>query len=157
MLLPRTATQGLWQDAVRHAAAAGLGFDEAEYRLGYAARLQAIGDRKGVRKQAGRALELLQPLGTGPSIDLARSLLGTSGIGGPLSQRQVDVLRLLAVGLSNADIAAQLSLSEHTVHRHVANIYNTLNVSSRAAAATYAASHGLTGKAISPVRSSAAP
>lgn len=133
-----------WQDAVRHAAAAGLGFHEAEYRLEYAACLQALGDRKGVLDQAGRALDLLQPLGIGPSIDRARSLLGRGDAGLPLSERQVDVLRLLARGLSNADIADQLFLSEHTVHRHVANIYKTLNVSSRAAAATYAANRGLT-------------
>ena len=133
-----------WQDAVRHAAAAGLGFDEAEYRLDYAACLQALGDRKGVIDQAGRALELLEPLGIGPSIDRARRLLGHGDAGDPLSERQIDVLRLLARGLSNADIAAQLFVSEHTVHRHVANIYNNLNLSSRAAAATYAAGRGLT-------------
>ncbi|WP_193614151.1 LuxR C-terminal-related transcriptional regulator [Nocardioides lijunqiniae] len=133
----------LWQDAVRHAVVAGLRFDEAEYRLEYASCLQALGDHKSVLDQAGRALDLLQPLGTGPSIDRARSLLGQRDAGDPLSPRQVDVLRLLARGLSNADIAAELFLSEHTVHRHVANIYRTLNVSSRAAAATYAASHDL--------------
>ncbi|MBC7630586.1 LuxR family transcriptional regulator [Aeromicrobium sp.] len=133
-----------WQDAVRHAAAAGLGFDEAEFRLKYAACLQALGDSKGVLDQAGRALDLLKPLGVGPSIDRARALLGHDDASGPLSARQVDVLRLLARGLTNTDIAAQLLISEHTVHRHVANIYRILDVSSRAAAATYAASRGLT-------------
>lgn len=133
----------LWQDAVRHAAAAGLGFDEAEYRLEYAACLQMLGDRKGVHDQAAQALDLLQPLGAGPSIDRAHRLLGHGVDGLPLSERQLDVLRLLARGLSNADIAAELFLSEHTVHRHIANIYNTLDVSSRAAAATYAVGRGL--------------
>ena len=132
-----------WQDAVRYAAAAGLGFDEAEHRLEYAARLHALGDRKGVFDQARRALDLLAPLGSGPGIDRARILLRGGDTDIPLSQRQVDVLRLLARGLSNADIAAALFLSEHTVHRHVANIYTALNVSSRAAAATYAASRGI--------------
>jgi LuxR family maltose regulon positive regulatory protein len=133
----------LWQDAIRHATIAGLIFDEAEYRLEYAACLSSLGDDSGVRDQAGRALDLLRPLGTGPSIDRARRLLRQDDAADPLSQRQADVLRLLARGLSNADIATELYLSEHTVHRHVANIYSTLNVSSRAAAATYAASHGL--------------
>lgn len=62
---------------------------------------------------------------------------------GALTPRQIDVLRLLARGQSNADIATALNLSEHTVHRHVANIYNALGLGSRAAAAAYAALRGI--------------
>ena len=61
----------------------------------------------------------------------------------PLTDRQVDVIRLLAHGLSNSQIASELNLSEHTVHRHVANIYTALDLGSRAAAAAYAVTHGL--------------
>jgi len=53
------------------------------------------------------------------------------------------MLRLLASGLSNSEIARELHLSEHTVHRHIANIYSALSLGSRAAAAAYAAGHGL--------------
>ena len=53
------------------------------------------------------------------------------------------MLRLLARGLSNGAIAAEPSLSQHTVHRHVANIYATLGIASRAAATRYAATHDL--------------
>ena len=60
-----------------------------------------------------------------------------------LSPRESEILALVAHGLSNKQIAAQLTLSEHTVHRHVANILVKLGVSSRAAAAAYAAKHGL--------------
>jgi DNA-binding NarL/FixJ family response regulator len=56
----------------------------------------------------------------------------------PLSQREAEVLRLVAVGLSNKEIASSLVLSEHTVHRHVANILRKLTQSSRAAAAAHA-------------------
>ena len=56
----------------------------------------------------------------------------------PLTRRETEVLRLVASGLSNRDIAASLVLSEHTVHRHVANILRKLAQSSRAAAAAYA-------------------
>ena len=56
----------------------------------------------------------------------------------PLSQREAEVLRLVAVGLSNREIASSLVLSEHTVHRHVANILRKLTQSSRAAAAAHA-------------------
>ena len=56
----------------------------------------------------------------------------------PLSRRETEVLRLVAAGLSNREIASSLVLSEHTVHRHVANILGKLTQSSRAAAAAHA-------------------
>lgn len=61
----------------------------------------------------------------------------------PLSSRETEVLRLVAAGLSNREIAASLVLSEHTVHRHVANILRKLSQSSRAAAAAHATRAGL--------------
>jgi DNA-binding CsgD family transcriptional regulator len=60
----------------------------------------------------------------------------------PLSRRETDVLRLVASGLSNREIASSLVLSEHTVHRHVANILRKLGRSSRAAAAASATRAG---------------
>ena len=56
----------------------------------------------------------------------------------PLSRREREVLRLVAAGLSNREIASSLVLSEHTVHRHIANILRKLTQSSRAAAAAQA-------------------
>ena len=53
------------------------------------------------------------------------------------------MIRLIARGLSNSEIATLLHLSEHTVHRHVANIYTALDLGSRAAAAVCAVGHGL--------------
>jgi pimeloyl-ACP methyl ester carboxylesterase len=61
----------------------------------------------------------------------------------PLTRRETEVLRLVAVGLSNREIASSLVLSEHTVHRHMANILRKLSQSSRAAAAAQAARAGL--------------
>jgi non-specific serine/threonine protein kinase len=60
-----------------------------------------------------------------------------------LTSRELDVLRLVAQGLSNADIARRLVLSKHTVHRHLANIMRKLGLSSRAAAAAWGARAGL--------------
>ena len=57
----------------------------------------------------------------------------------PLTPRETEVLRLIAAGLGDAEIAERLVLSRHTVHRHVANIRNRLRQPSRAAAAAYAA------------------
>jgi DNA-binding NarL/FixJ family response regulator len=60
-----------------------------------------------------------------------------------LTPRELDVLRLVAQGLSNPDIARRLGRSEHTVHRHLANILGKLGLSSRAAAAAWAVRAGL--------------
>jgi len=60
-----------------------------------------------------------------------------------LSARELEVLRLVADGLSDAEIAERLVLSPHTVHRHVANIRTKLGLASRAAAAAHAARLGL--------------
>ncbi|HVN61500.1 MAG TPA: alpha/beta fold hydrolase [Gaiellaceae bacterium] len=62
---------------------------------------------------------------------------------GELSEREREVLRLVAEGLSDADIAERLVLSPHTVHRHVANIRRKLGLHSRSAAAAAAARAGL--------------
>ena len=61
----------------------------------------------------------------------------------PLSGREREVLALIATGLSDADIAEQLVLSPHTVHRHVANVRRKLRQPSRAAAVAEAARLGL--------------
>ncbi|HWN26427.1 MAG TPA: LuxR C-terminal-related transcriptional regulator, partial [Actinomycetospora sp.] len=60
-----------------------------------------------------------------------------------LTEREVQVLRLVATGRTNRVIAADLVLSEKTVARHLANIFAKVGVSSRAAATAYAYEHGL--------------
>lgn len=62
---------------------------------------------------------------------------------GPLTRRQRDVLALVARGMSNREIARALFLSEHTVHRHVANILRRLEASSRPAAVARAVREGI--------------
>ena len=57
----------------------------------------------------------------------------------PLTRRESEVLRIVAEGLSDKEIAAKLVISEHTVHRHVSNIRTKLRVPSRSAAAAHAA------------------
>jgi pimeloyl-ACP methyl ester carboxylesterase/DNA-binding CsgD family transcriptional regulator len=82
--------------------------------------------------------------------DVRRALSGFLGDGvvheedadSPLSRREAEVLRLVAAGLSNREIASSLILSEHTVHRHVANILRKLGQSSRAGAAALATRAG---------------
>ena len=62
---------------------------------------------------------------------------------GSLSVRELEVLRLLATGLTDAQIAEQLVLSLHTIHAHLRTIYSKLGVTSRSAATRYAFEHQL--------------
>jgi DNA-binding NarL/FixJ family response regulator len=69
-----------------------------------------------------------------------------SRVTGDLTRREHEVLRLLATGMSNEEIAAQLVLSVRTVEHHVASIYSKIGVSGRSArvaATAYALAHGL--------------
>ena len=60
-----------------------------------------------------------------------------------LTERQVEVLRLVAVGSSNRDIAERLVISTRTAEHHVQDIYLKIGTSTRAGAALYAMEHGL--------------
>ncbi len=61
----------------------------------------------------------------------------------PLTARELDILRLVAQGQSNKEIAAQLVIAEETVHTHVSNILNKLHLASRTQAALYALKEGI--------------
>jgi DNA-binding NarL/FixJ family response regulator len=65
---------------------------------------------------------------------------------GPLTDREAEVLRLVARGRTNREIAAELFISDKTVARHLSNIFAKLGVSSRAAATAWAYEHGLAGR-----------
>lgn len=60
-----------------------------------------------------------------------------------LTAREVEVLRLVAGGLTDIQVAEKLVLSPRTVHAHISSIYNKLNITSRSAATRYAIEHGL--------------
>jgi pimeloyl-ACP methyl ester carboxylesterase/DNA-binding CsgD family transcriptional regulator len=66
-----------------------------------------------------------------------------TGVETDLSERELEVLKLVAAGFGDAEIAQRLVLSPHTVHRHVANIRTKLRLPSRAAAAAHAVRAGL--------------
>jgi ATP/maltotriose-dependent transcriptional regulator MalT len=95
---------------------------------------------------AGRALDLAQVLAEAGRKDAA-AVQGRAAdlrqAASVLTARELDVLKLVAQGSSNADIARRLFLSEHTVHRHLANILRKLGLSSRAAAAAWGVRTGL--------------
>jgi ATP/maltotriose-dependent transcriptional regulator MalT len=100
--------------------------------------------------EARAALAAFERLQAASHADAARTLLasldvprtGLAGAGG-LTGREVEVLRLVATGLSNQEIATALVISEHTVRRHLQNIFAKIGVPSRAAATAYAFRHDL--------------
>jgi DNA-binding NarL/FixJ family response regulator len=83
-------------------------------------------------------------LGATPDLaELARATSSDSRAGHGLTEREREVLALVAGGASNRQIASRLDISEHTVARHVSNIFDKLGVSSRTQAVAYAHAHNL--------------
>ncbi|MFF3935499.1 LuxR C-terminal-related transcriptional regulator [Streptomyces phaeofaciens] len=123
----------------------GVPYEAAQARMTLAAADRAAGDEEGARLELRAAHRTFGQLGAVPDVRRAAALL-TAGRGRPpggLTDREVQVLRLVAAGRTNRAVAAQLTISEHTVARHLNNIFAKLDVSSRAAATAYACTHGL--------------
>jgi DNA-binding CsgD family transcriptional regulator len=100
---------------------------------------RALGDEDRARMELDAAEWMYRQLGA--ASDMARISTVTRSratAAGPLSAREVEVLRLVAAGKSNRAIATDLVLSEKTVARHVSNIFTKLGLSSRSAATAYA-------------------
>lgn len=132
------AARAALQDAVDLYEQNGLLFEASEARLALAAVHHEAGATDRSIEEAERALERLDRLGASHARERAASLLRELGPPpdrrSPLTPREEEVLRLVAQGLGDRQIAERLGLSEHTVHRHVSNILTRLGVPSRAAA-----------------------
>jgi LuxR family maltose regulon positive regulatory protein len=130
----------------------GAPFETARARLDLAEALAATGQPAGAEREARHAAETFRALGAERDARRAQETLERlvprvaaqrPGDRSELTARQLEILRLVAQGLSNPDIAARLRLSDHTVKRHVANLLTKLRLPTRAAAAAYAARQGL--------------
>jgi ATP/maltotriose-dependent transcriptional regulator MalT len=124
-----------FEDAVADFARLGAPFEAARARQALARCLAALGRPAEAEQESRRAMDGLRALGVVADQPPARP--------SPLTAREREVIRLVAKGLSNKEIASQLGLSEHTVHRHVGNILTRLDLPSRSAAVAYAAQSGL--------------
>jgi ATP/maltotriose-dependent transcriptional regulator MalT len=121
-------------------------FEAGRARLWLATSLAAVGREKGAMEECRAAREVFRRIGASREAERAERLLAElderrAGAGRgetPLTRRESEVLRLVAEGLSDKEIAAKLVISEHTVHRHVSNIRAKLRVPSRTAAAAQA-------------------
>jgi ATP/maltotriose-dependent transcriptional regulator MalT len=114
-------------------------YEVARTRSLVARACSELGDHDAAALELEAACETFRRLGAAP--DVARHEPLTSAHG--LSRRELEVLRLVAGGKSNREIAEALVISEHTVARHLQNIYAKLRLSSRAAATAFAFEHGL--------------
>jgi ATP/maltotriose-dependent transcriptional regulator MalT len=124
--------------------ALAMPYDVARARAQVARAYRALGDHDAADLELDAARTVFEALDAGP--DLARvATLTASGPARPalLTARECQVLRLAAAGKSNREMAGELVISEHTVARHLQNIFAKLGVSSRAAATAYAYQHGL--------------
>jgi ATP/maltotriose-dependent transcriptional regulator MalT len=145
-----------FEDAVDLFQKSGAPFEMARARVELASVLGHLGRTESAEEEATRAVNELTPLNAGLELLRARRLLTAVAAGpapqpaahcpeqrGGLTVRELQVLRLISSGLSNHAIAERLFISEHTVHRHVANTLTKLAVPSRSAAVAHAARLGL--------------
>ena len=120
-------------------------YEAARVRVLAGLACRQLGDREAAAMEFDAARTVFAQLGAAPDLArveaLARSGAAPNAQG--LTERELQVLRLLATGKTNHAIANELVLSEKTVHRHVSNIFTKLHVSSRAAATAYAYQHHL--------------
>lgn len=129
-------------EAARRFRALDLPYDGARAREIHGVAAQLVGERDTARLELTAAHETFRNLGADPDARRIAALLGEAPPS-PLSSREIEVLKLVARGGTNRDVAAELVLSEHTVARHLSNIYTKLGVGSRSAATAFAYEHSL--------------
>jgi DNA-binding CsgD family transcriptional regulator len=125
----------LWSDI-------GSPYEASRARVLVARALRELGDEDSATAELAVAGHGFADVGAAPGVQQVDKLLGRARPGG-LTEREIEVLRLVAAGRSNPDIAHALVLSPKTVERHLSNIFTKLDVPSRTAAAAYAHEHGL--------------
>jgi DNA-binding CsgD family transcriptional regulator len=121
---------------------------DAPYEVARVRRLvglacRELGDDDSAALELGAARAVFEQLGAAPDLARLDSLAGEAEETYGLSARELEVLRHVAAGKTNREIAAELVVSEHTVARHLQNIRTKLGVSSRTAAAAFAFEHKL--------------
>lgn len=107
---------------------------------------RALGDDEATSRECDTAAAEFRRLGAALDADAVALLSDTGGNPGGLSDREVEVLRLVADGRTNREIAEALFISRKTVARHLSNIFTKLGVASRTEAARYAFEHDLVGR-----------
>jgi DNA-binding CsgD family transcriptional regulator/tetratricopeptide (TPR) repeat protein len=130
----------------------GAPYLAARLRVLVARAFRALGDEDGATLELDAAQKVFVQLGAEPDVTALDALrapappsVGATAPTHGLSARELQVLLLVAAGKTNKVIAGELFLSEKTIDRHVSNIFNKLDVTSRAAATAWAYQHRLVG------------
>ncbi len=118
-------------------------YEAARCRLLMGRALRLLGDEDSAVAELSGARRTFAELGAAPAEHEAAQLLHAEAPRG-LTAREVEVLRLVAAGKTNPEIAGMLVLSEKTVARHLSNIFSKIDVTSRTAAAAFAFENRLT-------------
>jgi DNA-binding CsgD family transcriptional regulator len=120
-------------------------YEAARVRVLIAQACRELGNCDAADMELGSAREIFEELGAAPALAHANILAEnkTEDAAGPLTAREVEVLKLVASGMTNRKIAGTLGISEKTAARHLSNIFVKLDLSSRAAATAYAYEHKL--------------
>ena len=118
-------------------------YEAARVRMLIGNACRALGDAEAAELEHEAAKSVFERLGALPDLASLNALSTRAGRNAahPLSARELEVLRLIATGCTNREIADELCLSERTIDRHVSNILGKLDVQSRAAATAYAYDH----------------
>jgi DNA-binding CsgD family transcriptional regulator len=125
----------LWQEV-------GAPYEAALARERLATALAHAGDERGAKLEREVAHSVFRRLGAEEDVRrIERLPTPRDGARGALTSREVEVLRLVARGMTNREIAEELVISAHTVARHLNNIFAKLGVSTRTAATAYAFTH----------------
>jgi ATP/maltotriose-dependent transcriptional regulator MalT len=131
------AAAGRWR-------ALSMPYDVARAGVRVALACRALGDEDAARLELEAACAAFAQLGARPDLAAATALAAAPTVGrAGLTARECEVLRLVASGRTNREIAAELVISEHTVARHLQNMFAKLDLPSRAAATAYAYRHGV--------------
>jgi len=118
-------------------------YEVATARLLLGQAYRAVGDRDAASASLASAESTFEALGAKLDVRSTRELRRAATLPAGLTAREAEVLRLVATGRTNKEIAGQLLLSEKTVARHLSNIFTKIGVSSRAAATAFAFDRGL--------------
>lgn len=120
-------------------------FQAATVQVLLAEACDRMSDHDTARMELDAARRAFEQLGAVPSLARISTVLAISksNAAGLLTQREVEVLRLVATGATNREVADRLAISEKTVARHLSNLYTKLGLASRAAATAYAYTHDL--------------
>ncbi len=119
-------------------------YEAARTQVVIARACRALDDKDSADLELVAACRIFEQLGASPDLARVKGAPSAHDRAGGLTTRELQVLRLITTGRTNRAIAFALGLSEKTVARHISNIFNKLNISSRAAATAYAFEHRLT-------------